>query len=65
MSVNDAITLYNKEAKTSLPPLSVEGVLAGTLNCLERLLTLYEVQGLDQVLELYYKYWIHRYVTWV
>lgn len=62
MSVNDCITLYNREAGTKLSPLSVESVLAGTFNALERLLTSYEVQGEGEVLRLYYKYWLHRQV---
>ena len=68
MSINDVISLYNMEegrgsgSGKSLPHLSVEAVLASTFNTLEQLLSLYEVQGLDQILPLYYKYWLHRYV---
>ena len=60
ISINDIITLFNKETGAEISPLSVEQVLAWTFNCLERLLTLYEVQGEEQLLELYYKYWLHR-----
>ena len=61
MSVNDAISLYNKETGHNLPPLSIEGVLASTFNCFEGLLSVYEVQGLEGILKLYYNYWLHRY----
>lgn len=61
MSINDCISLLNEENKSSLSPLNVEAVLASTFNTLERLLSLYEVQGLQRFLPLYYKYWLHRY----
>lgn len=61
MSVNDVISLHNQCTSSALSPLSVETVLASTLNNLERLLTLYEVQGEEPILTLYYDYWLHRY----
>ena len=63
MSINDCITLYNREHGTHLPLLTVESVLASTFNTLESLLSLYQVQGLHPFLHLYYKYWLHRSVT--
>ena len=45
---------------SSLPPLSVEQTLARTFNWLEKLLSLYEVEGEKPILQLYYKYWLHR-----
>ncbi len=62
MSINDAIDIFNKESGRDLSPLTVEMMLAGTFNWLEKLLSLYEVQGLEEVLKLYYKYWLHRLV---
>ena len=62
MSLNDVVDLFNRESGRKLPPLGVETVLAATFNTLERLLMLYEVQGLEQLLTLYYKYWLHRLV---
>ncbi len=60
MSINDCIALHNRETGSCLAPLSVEAVLASTFNTLESLLTLYQVQGLQAFLELYYQYWLHR-----
>ena len=60
MSVNDCIGLHNRERGTNLPPLTVEAVLASTFNTLESLMTLYQIQGLDPFLRLYYQYWLHR-----
>ncbi len=60
MSVNDCIALHNRETGDDLAPLSVEDVLAGTFNTLESLLSVYEVQGLQPFLQLYYQYWLHR-----
>ena len=60
MSLNDVITLHNQQNASSLPPLSVETVLAATFNTLETLLATYEVRGVEPLLALYYKYWLHR-----
>ena len=62
MSVNDSIALYNKETGGHLPPLSVELVLARTLNQLEMYLGQYEATGMKAVEKQYYKYWLHRFV---
>ena len=60
ISINNSIALFNKETGASLPPLSVEQTLARTFNWLEELLSLYEVEGEKPILQLYYKYWLHR-----
>ncbi len=62
ISINKTIDLFNSETGSSLPPLTVEHTLARTFNCLEKLLTVYEVEGVKSILDLYYKYWLHRYV---
>ena len=65
MSVNDCIQIHNSqqcgEGSTLLPPLTVEALLALTLNQLERYLSLYEYSGLSTIERDYYKYWLHRY----
>lgn len=65
MSVNDCITLYNSSTGGSsrclLPPLSEEQVLAHTLNSLELFLDTYQKTEMDELEQLYYKYWLHRY----
>ena len=68
MSVNDCITLYNSSTSGSsrtschLPPLSEEQVLAHTLNSLELFLDTYQKTEMDELEQLYYKYWLHRYL---
>jgi biotin--protein ligase len=63
MSVNDCIQLHNTAVGgTPLPPLTVEALLALTLNRLERYLSLYEHTGMAAVETEYYHYWLHRYI---
>ena len=65
ISLNDAIALHNKDTGSSLSPMREEQLLALTYNRLEVLLGQYETFGLEGVVEnLYYKYWLHRYVVW-
>ena len=61
-SVNDSIALHNKETGGHLSPLSIELVLARTLNQLEMYLGQYEATGMKAVEKHYYKYWLHRFV---
>ncbi len=63
MSINDCITIHNATSGSALSPLSVETCLAATLSSLESLLTSYESSGLNELEELYYKYWLHRWVN--
>ncbi len=60
MSVNDCISLHNARTGSSLAPLSVEQVLAATLNKLEMYLGQYEAVEMAAMEQLYYKYWLHR-----
>ena len=61
MSVNDCIQLHNAtKGGTLLPPLTVEALLALTLNQLERYLSLYEHTGMAAIETEYYRYWLHR-----
>jgi len=62
ISVNKSISLFNQKTGSSLPPLTIEQTLARTFNCLEKLLSRYEVEGEEPILKLYYKYWMHRFV---
>ena len=61
--VNDSIALHNKETGGHLSPLSIELVLARTLNQLEMYLGQYEATGMKAVEKQYYKYWLHRFVN--
>ena len=64
MSVNDCIRLHNVAREgTPLPPLTVEALLALTLNRLERYLSLYEHTGMAAIETEYYRYWLHRYIA--
>ena len=69
MSVNDCITLHNNtssmtngssSSSCSLSPLSEGQVLAHTLNSLEAFLDTYQKTEMDELEQLYYKYWLHR-----
>ena len=58
-SLNSAIDRFNKENRVSLPYLPPECILARALSFLEVLMFDLEKGKLSQVLELYYKYWLH------
>ncbi|KAI6651969.1 Biotin--protein ligase [Oopsacas minuta] len=58
-SLNSVIDEYNMKNKSSLPHLRLEYVLARTLNILEIFLEDIEAGRLSEILELYYKYWLH------
>ena len=62
MSINDGIRLYNatRTSDVALPLLTVEALLALTLNQLERYLSLYEHVGMAAIEADYYRYWLHR-----
>ncbi len=60
MSINDCIAIHNVTSGSALSPLCVETCLAATLSSLETLLAEYERCGLEELEELYYKYWLHR-----
>lgn len=68
MSINDGIQLYNasRSGETVLPPLTIEALLALTLNRLARYLSLYENMGKTAIEQDYYHYWLHRcvYICW-
>ena len=70
MSLNDCITLHQQEQVrrgaeqlVTMKPLSVEQLLALTLNKMELYLRLYEKWGLNGVQDLYYQYWMHGLVA--
>ena len=60
MSVNDCIVLHNNATGSSLPPITEEQALARTLNSLEEFLDMYQENEMEELLPLYYKYWLHR-----
>ena len=62
MAVNDVIQLHNagRNGDIILPLLTVEALLALTLNQLERYIGLCEQSGLAAFEKEYYRYWLHR-----
>ena len=60
MSINDCIALHNSESGSSLHTLTVEQMLAYTLNRLEMYLGVYKGSGMQVLQEEYYHYWLHR-----
>ena len=62
--LNDIISEYNAEHTTQLPPLSMETVLAVTLNNFERIVKQFQEHGPSAFLDEYYDKWLHRYTVW-
>nr|XP_019533306.2 biotin--protein ligase isoform X1 [Aedes albopictus] len=60
MCINDLIEEYNRLEHTNLPPLGYEETLAQIFNEIENLfLTVQEKHDLQDLYNLYYKYWLH------
>ena len=59
--INDIVEIHNKLNGLKLQKLSVELTLAQMLNTLEWLLDQLDKEGISPLIDMYYKYWIHRY----
>ncbi|KAM7180574.1 biotin--protein ligase isoform 2-T3 [Macrochelys suwanniensis] len=57
--INDIIMKYNKKNMTKLRSLTVDYLIARSVTVLERLIDIFQEKGPNEVLPLYYKYWIH------
>ena len=62
LCLNDMIEELSKQSGRKIEKLSFEKYFALVFTELERLLYLVETGHQDQVIELYYKYWLHGYV---
>jgi biotin-(acetyl-CoA carboxylase) ligase len=63
MCINEMITQVNSMASApseKLAPLSREKLLAVTFTQLESLLNAIQMGHIQQILQLYYSYWLHR-----
>lgn len=60
--INDLIASYNKEHKTKLPYLTYERYFALVFNELEKLWDIVQSGDMDTFLNLYYKFWMHKFV---
>lgn len=57
--INDLIEEYNKQHGADLKPLRADCVIARAVTVLERLIDMFQDQGPNGILPLYYKYWVH------
>ncbi|XP_049641345.1 biotin--protein ligase [Suncus etruscus] len=57
--INDLVAEHNKQQGKELEPLRADRLLARTVTELERLIHVFQDQGPNGVLPLYYKYWVH------
>jgi len=62
IGINEIISQYNKDHKTTLQPLTIEETLARTVNNIEALIDDFQNNGSDLFLTKYYKHWLHRFV---
>lgn len=63
ISVNEIITQYNNDHKTNLKPLTIEEMLARTVNKVEALIEDFQENGSEPFLKKYYNRWLHRFVN--
>lgn len=59
ISINEIISLYNKDHQTFLQPLSIEETMARTVNNIETLVDDFQNNGVGPFLEKYYNRWLH------
>ncbi|XP_053561917.1 biotin--protein ligase [Bombina bombina] len=57
--INDLIMEHNEENHTSIEPLRVDNLIARTVTSLEKLINIFQKDGPNGVLPVYYKYWVH------
>lgn len=57
--LNSLINDHNTAHGKTLSELCVEDVLAGTLNAMERLINLFQEEGMDALKKEYYQHWLH------
>lgn len=62
ISVNEIISQYNGDRGTDLKQLTMEEMLARTVNKIEALIEDFQENGSAPFLEKYYNRWLHRYV---
>ena len=63
ISVNEIIAQYNSDHRTNLKPLTIEEMLARTVNKIEALIDDFQENGSESFLKKYYNRWLHRFVT--
>lgn len=59
--INDLVQQYNIQNSTHLQPFTIEHLLASTITHMESLIKLFQTEGKQAFLELYYDKWLHRY----
>ncbi|KAM4047463.1 biotin--protein ligase isoform 2-T3 [Anomaloglossus baeobatrachus] len=57
--INDLIHEHNKKYRTNIDPLRADILMARSVTALERLILIFQEEGPDAILPLYYKYWVH------
>lgn len=62
ISVNEIISQYNSDRGTDLKQLTMEDMLARTVNKIEALIEDFQENGSTPFLKKYYNRWLHRYV---
>lgn len=65
MCINELIRLHNEEFGTDLEPIAYERFFALVFNELERIYKTVQAGDLDYLYDLYYKYWLHRWVEFL
>lgn len=59
MCINDLIEKLNKDSEKAVPTVSYEKYFAVVFNEIERLYTNVQNDGFDELMDLYYRYWLH------
>lgn len=58
--INDLVEQHNIQNKTSLSAFTTEQIVASAISQIEMLVDLFQSQGKDAFLELYYDKWLHK-----
>ena len=57
---NDLIQLHNRQQGDNLAPVTTEQVIARTVSETERLVEIFQSEGVENFRQMYYERWLHR-----
>ena len=58
--INDLIQLHNRQQGDNLAPVTTEQVIARTVSEIERLIEIFQIEGVENFRQMYYERWVHR-----
>ena len=58
--INDLIQLHNRQQGDNLPSVSTEQIIARTVSEMEKLIEMFQSEGVEKFRQMYYERWLHR-----